>query len=46
MTEVTYNVDKGIIKEAKIYSDCLYPDIISLMNEEIIKGVKYDKNGL
>jgi lipoate---protein ligase len=33
MTEVTLNVVDGRIKEAKVYSDCLYPDFISLINE-------------
>ena len=43
MTEVTYNVQEGYIKEAKVYSDCLYPDFISLVNDTITKGVKYDR---
>lgn len=42
MTEVTYNVQDGLIKEGKIYSDCLYPDFIEIANEELNKGVKYD----
>lgn len=46
MTEVTYNVVDGIIKEGKVYSDCLYPDFISIVNEEIMKQVKYDHAGL
>lgn len=33
MTEVTYNVQDGLIKEGKIYSDCLYPDFIEIANE-------------
>lgn len=43
MTEVTYNVIDGYIKEAKVYSDCLYPDFITTINENITKGVKYDR---
>jgi hypothetical protein len=45
MTEVTYNVVEGLIKEAKVYSDCLYPEFISLVNEHIV-SVKYDREGL
>jgi lipoate---protein ligase len=32
MTEVTYNVQDGLIKEGKIYSDCLFPDFIEIAN--------------
>jgi hypothetical protein len=32
MTEVTYNVVDGVIKEGKVYSDCLYPDFITTVN--------------
>ena len=46
MTEVTYNVVDGFIKEAKVYSDCLFPYFIDIVNEEIVKGVRYDKEGL
>ena len=45
MTEVTYNVVDGVIKQAKVYSDCLYPDFITLVNEEIVKGVRYNREG-
>ena len=41
MTSITYNVVDGVIKEAKVYSDCLYPDFISTVNDTIT-GVKYD----
>ena len=42
-TEVTYNVVDGVIKDAKVYSDCLYPDFITLLNQEIVKKIKYDR---
>lgn len=32
MTEVTYNVVDGLIKEGRVYSDCLYPDFITTIN--------------
>lgn len=32
MTEVTYNVVDGLIKEGRVYSDCLYPDFITTVN--------------
>jgi lipoate---protein ligase len=43
MTEVTYNVQDGLIQEGKIYSDCLFPDFISAANEELNKKVRYDR---
>lgn len=46
MTEVTYNVQDGVIQEGRVYSDCLYPDFISTANEEINKKVRYDSEGL
>ena len=46
MTEVTYNVVDGVIKEAKVYSDCLLPDFIQAINEEIVSGITYDNKGL
>jgi hypothetical protein len=43
--EITYNVENGFIKEAKIYSDCLFPDFITALNDNLA-GVQYDKQGL
>ena len=36
--EITYNVENGFIKEAKIYSDCLFPDFISALPKSL-KGI-------
>ena len=46
MVEITYNVSEGRIKEAKVYSDCLFPDFITLINSTLAKGFKYDREGL
>ncbi len=43
--EITYNVENGLIKEAKIYSDCLFPDFITALNNSLA-GIQYDRLGL
>lgn len=43
--EITYNVNNGVIMEAKVYSDCLFPDFITALNESLV-GVQYDREGL
>jgi len=45
LVEITYNVNNGVIMEAKVYSDCLFPDFITALNESLV-GVQYDREGL
>ena len=35
----------GLIEKSRIYSDCLYPDFITELNEKL-KGSQYDSEGI
>ncbi len=37
----------GIIVDAKVYSDCLFPDFIDSMNNTLINNkIRYDEHGM
>jgi len=41
------DVKKGVITQAKVFSDCLMPIFIEELNEVLNTGeIKYDKDGI
>lgn len=47
LVEVQLNSDKGFIQSGKVYSDCLVPVFIDVLNTELATGtVKYDVEGI
>mmetsp|Transcript_10567 Transcript_10567/g.20345 ORF Transcript_10567/g.20345 Transcript_10567/m.20345 type:complete len:331 (-) Transcript_10567:74-1066(-) len=43
--DITLDVEDAVITRAKVYSDCLYPDFIDLLNSNL-QGLKYGNEGL
>lgn len=43
--EILLNVEKNVITESKIYSDCLNPDYITKLTEAF-PGKRYDFDGI
>ena len=47
LMDVEFDVNKGKITKAKVYSDCLIPTFIDEMNEILGSGeINYDTNGM
>lgn len=47
LVEVMFDVEKGIISKGQIYSDCLVPMFIDLLNVQLASGeITYDVPGI
>lgn len=47
LIDVSFNVEKGRIVEAQVFSDCLIPAFIDAVNEELATGeITYDVSGV
>lgn len=47
LVDMHLDVKKGVITQAKVFSDCLMPIFIEELNEVLNTGeIKYDKDGI
>ena len=47
LIDIQFNVSNGKINEGKVFSDCLVPAFIEMLNEELATGeITYDVEGI
>ena len=47
LVDVQFSVERGLITEGKVFSDCLIPSFIDALNAELAKGdISYDEAGV
>ena len=47
LVDVQFNVERGVIVQGQIFSDCLVPAFIDSLNDELATGtITYDQEGI